>query len=169
MAELNNNTAPPPLSPEVATYAALREKGMELIRRLSGREWTDHNVHDLGITILEQLCYALSDLSYRVNFPIPDLMAQAAAAEWAPHFQPGLMLSSAPVSLLDWRKLLIDTPGVRNAWIYPLDTTADKYDSRVYYDPVEQALSTWRPEREMPSSGLFILLIRTAGPAPARP
>lgn len=140
MAEFTNNTSPPSLPAEVATYAALREKGMELIRELSGREWTDHNVHDPGITILEQLCYALTDLSYRINFPIPDLMTEAAAAEWPPHFQPGPMLSSAPVSLLDWRKLLIDTPGVRNAWIYTLDTSSDKYDSRVFYDPVEQAL-----------------------------
>ena len=29
-------------------------------------EWTDHNTHDPGITVLEALCYVLTDLQYRV-------------------------------------------------------------------------------------------------------
>ena len=37
-------------------YAALRASGLEYIRQLSGRIWTDHNAHDPGITLLEILC-----------------------------------------------------------------------------------------------------------------
>jgi hypothetical protein len=32
-----------------------------------GPEWTDHNVHDPSITVLEILAYALTDLQYRRN------------------------------------------------------------------------------------------------------
>ena len=40
----------------------LREMGIEEIQKLSGKIWTDFNLHDPGVTILEQLCYALTDL-----------------------------------------------------------------------------------------------------------
>ena len=140
MVELNNNTDPPSLPPEVVDYATFREKGIALLQKLSGREWTDHNTHDPGITLLEQLCYALTDLSYRINFPIPDLMAEGLGANLPAHFRPAGMLSSGPVTLLDWRKVLLDTEGVHNAWIYLLDTASEQYDSQVYYDPVEEAL-----------------------------
>ena len=121
-------------------YAFFRQKGMELIQKLSGRQWTDHNIHDPGITVLEQLCYALTDLSYRIDFSVSDLMTDNENEELTDNFKPGAMLTTGPVNLQDWRKLLIDTDGVRNAWIYPLDTTSSEYDSRVYFDPVEEAL-----------------------------
>ncbi len=43
----------------------LRQEGIEHIQRLAGHRWTDYNHHEPGITILEQLCYALTDLAYR--------------------------------------------------------------------------------------------------------
>ena len=43
-------------------WQALREEGLRHIRAMSGELWTDHNLHDPGITILELLCYALTDL-----------------------------------------------------------------------------------------------------------
>ena len=33
----------------------------------SRREWTDSNLHDPGITVVELLVYALSDLTYAVR------------------------------------------------------------------------------------------------------
>lgn len=46
---------------------ALREKGISLIQKLSGSTWTDHNLHDPGITILEQICFAIADVSYQTT------------------------------------------------------------------------------------------------------
>ena len=43
-------------------YSALREDGMELIRKWAGESWTDHNIHDPGITILEACSYAMTGL-----------------------------------------------------------------------------------------------------------
>ena len=38
------------------------------------RAWTDYNVHDPGITILEALCYAITDLGYRMGWRIEDIL-----------------------------------------------------------------------------------------------
>jgi hypothetical protein len=135
-----DNIITEPVPAEDLDYAFFRRKGIEWLQKLAGGQWTDHNTHDPGITVLEQLCYALTDLSYRIGFSIPDLMTTGEGTGWSDHFKPAAMLSSGPVNLRDWRKLLIDTEGVRNAWIYPLDTTSEQYDSRVFYDPVEEAL-----------------------------
>ena len=48
--------------------------GLDHVRRLSRRLWTDHNIHDPGITTLELLAYALTDLAYRARFPLEDLL-----------------------------------------------------------------------------------------------
>ncbi len=50
-------------------------QGLERARDLSKQLWTDYNVHDPGVTILEFLCYALTDLGYRSSMPIADLLA----------------------------------------------------------------------------------------------
>ena len=56
-------------SPDAAgpDFAALRTEGIRLLQELCGRSWTDYNLHDPGVTILEQLCYALTDLMYRAE------------------------------------------------------------------------------------------------------
>lgn len=132
---------------DILDFTFFREKGLLLLQKLSGQQWTDHNPHDPGITILEQLCYTLTDLSYRIDFSIPDLMAETGANDWADNFRQGLMLTTGPVNLSDWRRVVIDTEGVRNAWIYPIDTTLDTYNARVFYDLVEGSLRMTPPVR----------------------
>ncbi|NEN93372.1 MAG: hypothetical protein F6K48_32640, partial [Okeania sp. SIO3H1] len=55
-------------------FARLREEGIEHIQELGSQIWTDYNTHDPGITILEQFCYVMTDLSYRLNFEMKDLL-----------------------------------------------------------------------------------------------
>ena len=66
----------PGARPLATDYAFLREDFIREIERLTGDAWTDFNAHDPGITILEQLCYALTDLGYRAGFSVPDLLAE---------------------------------------------------------------------------------------------
>jgi hypothetical protein len=63
--------------PGYLDFEKLRSEGIDYLGKLSGRIWTDHNVHDPGITILEILCYALLDLGYRTNLPIIDLLSKS--------------------------------------------------------------------------------------------
>ena len=53
--------------PEGLDFNGLKRKGLKLLQKLSGKAWTDYNLHDPGVTILEVLCYALTDLVYRTE------------------------------------------------------------------------------------------------------
>ena len=96
--------------------------GLEKVRELGSQLWTDFNVHDPGITILEVLCYAITDLGYRSSMPITDLLASTEennANMQSQFFSAAEILPNRPLTELDYRKLLIDLPGVKNAWIKP--------------------------------------------------
>jgi hypothetical protein len=100
--------------------------GLAAVRRRSARTWTDHNTHDPGITQLELLAYALTDLAYRARFPIEDLLAAPddnMAAMERLFDRASRVLPNAPVTLADYRKLLIDRPGIKNAWLVPKPLT----------------------------------------------
>ena len=56
-------------------FEHLRDLGQEYIEDLSRKIWTDYNIHDPGITIMELLCYAITDLGLRINQPIENLVA----------------------------------------------------------------------------------------------
>jgi hypothetical protein len=60
------------LPPDAFDFTTLRRKGIELAQALSGEIWTDFNLHDPGVTILEQVAYALTELDYRIGFPVAD-------------------------------------------------------------------------------------------------
>ena len=102
-------------------YNALLEEGIKLIEEFSSRVWTDYNAHDPGITTLEFLCYALTDLANRVGQPLESHLAEKIEERVrlrndfpeAPE-----ILSCGAVTINDYRKLLIDLPGIRNAWLY---------------------------------------------------
>ena len=93
-------------------FYALREEGMEWLQKLTGSIWTDYNVHDPGVTILEQLCYALADLGYRTEFSIQDLLhstrPKSNTKPQDTYFDPSEILPTNPVSINDYRKLIID-------------------------------------------------------------
>lgn len=108
-------------------FAPLRERGIALLQRLTA-EWTDHNSHDPGITILEQVCYALTDLGYRTGYSVPDLMAAGDRTADDTVFTPAAILPSGAVTRDDLRKIVLDVPGVKNAWIEPVDDRIATHD-----------------------------------------
>ena len=98
-------------------FDLLRAEGIQHLEKLATEIWTDFNAHDPGITLLELLCYAITDLSYRTRMlPIEDLLANpnATQAQW---FAATEVLPNAPVTERDFRKLLTDVKGVKNAWL----------------------------------------------------
>lgn len=103
----------------------LKEEGIRLVQQLAGHIWTDYNPHDPGITILEQLCYALSDLGFRTDFKIQDLLnarsRQQRQAMNGTFYDASEILPTNPVSTNDYRKLIIDNVvAVKNAWVVPV-------------------------------------------------
>lgn len=125
--------------PEYLDFDALRSEAIQHLGNLSGKIWTDHNVHDPGITILEALIYALLDLGYRSNLPAVDIFTRNPE-ETGPDnnfLTPAQILGSNPLTITDFRKLLADLPYVRNAWLEPAD---DVDRSDFCYDKRDQEI-----------------------------
>lgn len=140
-------------------YQALYDIGLQHVQNLAQRIWTDYNVHDPGITTLELLCYALTDLSYRASFPIEDLLASEkdnAKEMEKQFFTARQILPNRPLTVADYRKLLIDLPGVKNAWLHLAIKT--------YYANMEKRELQWQNDSlpdTMPVkvAGLYDVLI----------
>src|SRR5690606_15977597 len=101
-------------------FAFLRNEGIKLIQQFSGKIWTDHNLHDPGITLLEEFCFVLTELSLKANLNIKDIIASGQENTNQALFEPQDILPTHPVNLIDYRKILVDTEGVRNGWFIPL-------------------------------------------------
>lgn len=109
-----------PLLTPAQDYPALRSDGLARIEALAHQTWTDYNVHDPGITILELLCFGLTDLGFRSAFDVRDLITvsvNGAAQVRAQFHTAAAVLTGAATSFHELRKLLLDVAGVRNAWI----------------------------------------------------
>ncbi|WP_288244803.1 hypothetical protein [uncultured Chryseobacterium sp.] len=106
----------------------LRKTGIDYIEKLGGKLWTDYNSHDPGITTLEVLSYAITDLGMRMNLNMGDILtSQDTDKDIHTQFLKATeILPSRPLTELDYRKLFIDisfTSGhkrpIRNCWLVP--------------------------------------------------
>lgn len=122
MKELNT-ISNEPLSPETLDFEALLREGIAQSQLLSSAQWTDYNEHDPGVTILEYLCFALTDLGYRTAHPIEDILSSSAAScetrlDQQPLFTGNHILCTAPLTEEDYRKKIYETdPWIKNAWL----------------------------------------------------
>jgi uncharacterized protein len=106
----------------------LRKTGIEYIEKLGGKLWTDYNSHDPGITTLEVLSYAITDLGMRMNMNMEDILtSKDTDTDIHTQFLKATeILPSRSLTELDYRKLFIDinfTAGhkrpIRNCWLVP--------------------------------------------------
>jgi len=111
-----------PVLEPAQNFYRLRREGIRYIAQMAGRQWTDYNVHDPGITILEALCYAITDLAFRIDWRIEDILAPQVPSTDPKQPYPNQAFFTArkiltvnPVTPDDFRRLLIDLQGVRNA------------------------------------------------------
>jgi hypothetical protein len=100
------------------TFDSLRRLGLDYVQDLARGRWTDYNVHDPGVTILEQVCYALTDILYRADFDVADfLVDEQGQIDWARQglLPPEKAFPSRPVTNLDYRAAILDAvPDVEN-------------------------------------------------------
>lgn len=99
-------------------YAFLREAGLKYIEQLGSTQWTDYNEHDPGITIMEALCYAITELGYRTDLSMADLLTgpDGTISKAQTLYTAKDILTQSPLNVDDYRKLMIDIVGVHNAW-----------------------------------------------------
>jgi hypothetical protein len=123
MADPVTITNTPPANPGL-NYADLLAEGIALTQEFSGEVWTDYNESDPGVTTLEQLCYALTDLSYRAEMPLENLLVERPGGRINPRRQalhPARRIFPCnPLTIDDYRRLLLDRiPSLGNVWLEP--------------------------------------------------
>ncbi|MBO9700584.1 MAG: hypothetical protein J7604_10275 [Sporocytophaga sp.] len=100
-------------------YGLLRAEGVNIIQKLTGAFWTDYNEHDPGVTILELLCYAITDLSYRTQFDIQDHLYNDPEDDT--FLKAHSILPCNALTLNDYRKLIFDKVfELKNVWVLPI-------------------------------------------------
>ncbi|MEO1805355.1 MAG: hypothetical protein AAFU33_11120 [Bacteroidota bacterium] len=120
--------------PPSMDFAWLKERAIEFAQKYAGDSWTDYNAHDPGVTILELLAYALTDVGYRLHAPYQDILAPDPEldpqSDQARFFKGREMLTTYPFTLSDYRATLLDIEGVRNAW---LERNGQRETYRTYF------------------------------------
>lgn len=100
-------------------YEALRTQALALLQALSGEPWTDYNYHDPGVTLLEALCFALTEDLFGAQQPLLDLLA--APDGRIPYRRLGLraaeeILPNRACTSMDYMRWLLDrVPGALQA------------------------------------------------------
>lgn len=123
-------------------YTRLQRQTLEEVQRLSGRTWTDYNVHDPGVTLADIAGYALAELDYKLGFDLPDYLTGENGkfeAERFGLFPPEEVYTTAPVTEEDYRKLfLASIPELENVWA-KCDADTGGYTVRVLLPPFGEA------------------------------
>ncbi len=98
---------PLPLSQD---FTSLKNEGLSHIQKITGNEWTNLNPSDPGITILDQLCYALTELGYCNDFSIKDILTNPndKLIVKDQFYLPEEILTTSPVTINDYIKYVID-------------------------------------------------------------
>ncbi len=126
MEEQHTSIQGPDTLPDALNFRVLKSLGLDTIIKTGAQCWTDYNESDPGITILEILTLAITDLGYRSTFPIEDILTIGPSDTTAPNYFPDQfhtashILTNSPVTTDDLRKSMIDITGVANAWVLPL-------------------------------------------------
>ncbi|MEP2935614.1 MAG: hypothetical protein ABJM06_07835 [Gilvibacter sp.] len=103
-------------------FKLLKEEGFSLVEQISDTEWTNLNPSDPGVTILEQLCYALTELGYCASFSMQDLLTDkdGKLSIKDQFYLPQNILTTTPITPNDYRRFLVDAlPAVLNAQVIP--------------------------------------------------
>jgi hypothetical protein len=153
-------------------YALLRELGINRLQELSGNTWTDFNIHDPGVTILEALAYAITDLGYRSSYKMQDILAldPSSTQDIRNFFSAYDVLTNRALTPTDYRKLLINVQvtdpdtgikaGVKNAWLLKAENSEIPFyvhskTNELSYDP-DPAIAQQEPVK---LKGLYNIML----------
>ncbi|MGD0720192.1 MAG: hypothetical protein ABR970_03990 [Roseiarcus sp.] len=154
-------------------YATLFAAGLRLTQIMSADIWTDYNLHDPGVTVLQQLCYALTDIGYRAQWPVADLLtlreeppqpdranaSNPSGQRESPLFTGPEILTCAPVTARDFRSLIYSqVEDLENAWFRK---SADSRGIQGLYDVDVQLYRPFVGDIAIPRGDVMRLYMRT--------
>jgi hypothetical protein len=112
--------------PPLLSFDALRRVAIKAAQDASGDSWTDYNTHDPGVTLLEQTLYAATEIAYRADHPVRDLLTRSDGVFDASRlglFPPIDVLPGRPVTLHDLGRCLSHLPEVDRVFVRPAPET----------------------------------------------
>lgn len=132
------------------SFYSLRKAAIGHAQAFSGEIWTDFNAHDPGVTILEQLCYGLTELNYRSEFNVEDYLAEPdgylnlTTLALAP---PEDVLPARACTVADYSNLLLDgIEEIDRVWISALPSShKGLYKIELQLTPSQRAQCQARP------------------------
>jgi hypothetical protein len=118
-------------------FEVILKQAIDLVQRLTGYVWTDYNIHDPGITILEQVCFALTDLHYKTKLSTEDILTNKKGLinrNQHAFFEKEQILTCNPVTVNDFRKIILDkVKEVNNIMFNPiLSVHSNQYIKGLY-------------------------------------
>lgn len=123
-------------------FDALKNEGLAFVQKYSKGEWTNFNPSDPGVTILDQVCYALTELGYCNDFPVEDILTgpDKKLKIYNQFYLPEEILTTSPLTIQDYRKYLIDAVDyLFNAVLYPIPESIGEingiYNTYLYINP----------------------------------
>ncbi len=89
-------------------FKKLKDEGLAYIQDFDGVQWTNLNPSDPGVTILDQLIFALTEIGYCTNFSIKDVLTHKDGEIKIKHqfYETDDILTTSPVSAYDYIKYL---------------------------------------------------------------
>ena len=124
------------------SYASLRSHAIERAQAASGQVWTDYNLHDPGVTLLEAVCYALTELAYKIDFDVADHLCDPDGRldfERLALFEPHEIFPCRATTTDDLRRVLLDRVDLLHD--VSLRAEAGLYSARLL--PVDGAEGDW--------------------------
>ncbi|MNK01838.1 hypothetical protein D3C87_196460 [compost metagenome] len=95
-------------------YQELQEKTLERLQELSGDIWTDFNVHDPGVTISDNMNYALFELQYKLELPFRAFVGPHPEEYAGKGILPAeQILSPSIVTPADYEQLFLSDPRLK--------------------------------------------------------
>lgn len=150
-------------APDPLGFDALRLQAITAAQQASGELWTDYNLHDPGVSLLEALCFALTEDLFAARQPVPQLLGlgpQDNAAAWGRFglHTPEALLPCHPCTGPDWetwllqqlphaRQLSMRPQGRTGLWRMALQSHTDTAEDRQALRG--KALEAYWPERSL--------------------
>lgn len=141
-----------PINTGESPYEQLLTEGINLLQDFSSAIWTDYNEHDPGLTLLENLLFALTEVMNKTDLPVQDILTQNEGMELKSGDNAFYVASDIftinPITTNDYRKLIIDrVNNVKNVFIETLPADYAQL-SGVYKFYIELYLYNPDPEKQ---------------------
>lgn len=137
---------PPPLH-----FDELRAKAISAAQDASGKIWTDYNLHDPGVTLLEQTAFALTEIAYHGDHAPRDLLTTADGTfdtDSLALFDADQVLPGRPVTTADMASCLSELQDLERVFVFETPT---KGQVDLVIIPLEVAAPAKRLTRNQPS------------------